>query len=252
MQLQRMTWPQVERYFSERDTVIVGVGSCENHGTHLPLGTDALVPEKLEEMIGERTQVLCTPVLPFGSCDYFTGYPGTVSLGNELLYQVLEKVTDGLYRAGARHFVFLNGHGGNTSSIERVCYALSKHGALGAVLNWWSLAGLLNRDWAGGHGGGEETAAILYVDPSLVDRGAMQPCDIEDLTAEIRSCSLKAVEFRGVKIPVPRDVRPICRNGWLGPDRIEDATREWGEEMLTAVADYAAAFVEAFEKAPLR
>ena len=252
MKLQHMTWPQVERYFAASDTVIIGIGSCENHGMHMPLGTDALIPEKLIAMIEERIEVLCAPVIPFGSCDYFTGFPGSISLGNEVLYQVIGKVADGLYEAGARHFVFVNGHGGNASSIERVCYDLSKKGAIGAVMNWWSMAGSFDPAWAGGHGGGEETAAILYINPDWVDRDAMLLGDIADVSEEIKAVTLKTAQFRGVQIPVPRDARAICRNGWVGPDPIENATAEWGEKMLTTIADYIADFTVEFSKAPLR
>lgn len=252
MKLQHMTWPQVEAYFKSSDTVIIGVGSCENHGMHMPLGTDALVPEKLIAMIEERVDVLCAPVIPFGSCDYFTAFPGTISLGNEILYQVLDRVADGLYQAGARHFVFVNGHGGNVSSIERVCYGLSKRGAIGAIMNWWSMAGSFDPAWAGGHGGGEETAAILYINPDWVDRSAMRPGDIADVSPEIKAVTLKMAEFRGVQIPVPREARPICDNGWVGPDPIENATAEWGEKMLTTIADYIADFTKEFGRAPLR
>lgn len=252
MKLQHMTWPQVEKYFTGSDTVIVGVGSCENHGMHMPLGTDALIPEKLISLIEERVDVLCAPVIPFGSCDYFTGFPGSISLGNEILYQVISKVADGLYQAGARHFVFVNGHGGNASSIERVCYDLSKKGAIGAVMNWWSMAGSFDPAWAGGHGGGEETAAIMYINPDWIDREAMLPGDIMDVSEEITAVTLKTAQFRGVQIPVPRDARVICRNGWVGPDPIENATPQWGEKMLTTIADYIADFIKEFRKAPLR
>ena len=251
MKLQLMTWPQVEKYFVDNDTVIIGVGSCENHGTHMPLGTDALVPEKLIELIEEKVDVLCTPVIPFGSCEYFTEYPGTVSLGDEVLYQVLIKVADGMLNAGARHFVFVNGHGGNIPAIERVCYAISKKGAIGAVLNWWSMAGSFNPDWAGGHGGGEETAAIMYINPDLIDHSAMAEGDIQDVSEEIKAVTLKNAVFKGITITIPRDSRSICRNGWVGPDDIMKATPEWGEEMLNTVADYMVDFVKEFSKAPL-
>ena len=51
---------------------------------------------------------------------------------------------------------------------------------------------------------------------------------------------------------MPRDARAICRNGWVGPDPIENATAEWGEKMLTTIADYIADFTVEFSKAPLR
>lgn len=252
MKLQHATWPQVQAYFQTSDTVIIGVGSCENHGMHMPLGTDALVPEKLIEMIEARTHVLCAPVLPFGSCEYFTGFPGTVSLGDDILRSVLGRIADGLYTAGARHFVFVNGHGGNIPAIEAVCYALSKKGAIGAVMNWWSMAGSFDPGWAGGHGGGQETAAILYINPDWVDRSAMAPGDIAPVAPQIQAVTLKNAQFKGVQIPVPRDARSICRNGWVGPDDVHAATAEWGEKMLTTIADYIAEFIEAFQDAPLR
>lgn len=252
MKLQHMSWPQVEKYFTGSDTVIIGVGSCENHGMHMPLGTDALIPEKLIALIEEKIDVLCAPVIPFGSCEYFTEFPGTVSLGDEILYQVINKVAEGLYHAGARHFVFVNGHGGNIPAIERVCYGLSKRGAIGAVMNWWSMAGSFDPSWAGGHGGGEETAAIMYINSDWIDRSAMLPGDIADVSEEIKAVNLKNAQFRGVQIPIPRDSRAICRNGWVGPDPIEDATAEWGQKMLTTIADYIADFTVEFGKAPLR
>ena len=211
------------------DTVIIGVGSCENHGMHMPLGTDALVPDKLISLVEERVQVLCAPMVPFGSCEYFSDFPGTVSLGDEVLYQVLFHIAEGLYRAGGRHFVFMNGHGGNIPAIERVCYGLSKKGAIGAVMNWWSMAGSFDPAWAGGHGGGEETAAILYINPDLVDRTAMKPGDIADVSEGIRAITLKNAEFRGVQIPIPRDARKICDNGWVGADDIMTATPQWAD-----------------------
>ena len=211
MKLQHMTWPQVQKYFEKNDTVIIGVGSCENHGKHMPLGTDALVPEKIIALIEEKIEVVCAPVIPFGSCEYFTDFPGTVSLGDEVLYQVVHKVAEGLYHAGARHFVFVNGHGG-----------------------------------------GEETAAIMYINEDWIDRSMMEPGDIEDVTPEIKARTLKVAEYKGVQVTIPRDSRPICGNGWVGPDPIENATVEWGREMLNTVADYIADFTVEFAKAPLK
>lgn len=219
---------------------------------HMPLGTDTLIPEKLCEMIEEKVNILCAPAISYGSCDYFTDFPGSVSLGDELLYQLVARVADGLYIAGARHFIFLNGHGGNIAAIERVCYGLSKKRALGAVMNWWSMAGSFNPSWSGGHGGGEETAAILYINPDWVDISAMYECDILDVSENIHSITLKNAQFRRVQIQIPRDVHPICKNGWVGADPIQDATPEWGGEMLSTLADYIVAFIEEFQTAPLR
>ncbi|MEA5059173.1 MAG: creatininase family protein [Candidatus Pelethousia sp.] len=252
MKLQEATWLQVKAYFEENDTVVIGTGSVENHGKHLPLGTDALIPQKLISLIEGKTHVLCTPVMPFGSCDYFTQFPGTISLGDEVLRQVLLKIAQGLYTAGARKFVYVNGHGGNCAAIESVCYAMSKQGAVSAVVNWWSMAaGELNPQWAGGHGGGEETAAIMYVNPDLVDKNQMHPKNLARVSENIESVSLKLGRFKGINVTIPRDVGDVSSNGWYGSDDIKDATPEWGEEMLTTVANYITEFIEEFKTAKL-
>ena len=118
-------------------------------------------------------------------------------------------------------------------------------------MNWWSMAGNFNPEWAGGHGGGEETAAIMYINPELIDKNAMADGDIKDVTSEIKACTLKVAEFKGIPVTIPRDSRPICNNGWVGPDPIEKATAEWGEEMLNTIADYIAEFTTEFSKASL-
>ena len=251
MKLQRATWPQVQEYFKKKDVVIIGTGSLENHGMHMPLGTDALVPEKLIDLVEQRCDILSTPVLPFGNCDYFTDFPGTISLGDEVLTGVLMKIAEGLYNAGARHFIYINGHGGNCAAIDNVCYAMSRKKTVSAVLNWWVMAGEMNPEWAGGHGGGEETAAIMYIDESLIDRSAMKPCDIKDVSCEIKAVSMKNAKFKGLTVTVPRDIHAVAQNGWYGPDDISKATPEWGDKMLNALADYIAEFAEEFQMAPL-
>ena len=50
---------------------------------------------------------------------------------------------------------------------------------------------------------------------------------------------------------MPRPTRDYAENGWIGPDDPREASSAWGEEMLTAVADWMVEFVEAFEKTPL-
>lgn len=73
----------------------------------------------------------------------------------------MRRICDCLYRWGCRYFVILNGHGGNTHALEKVCGYLDRKNAVGTVFNWWTVAGDLNPAWKGGHGAGEETAAMI-------------------------------------------------------------------------------------------
>ena len=119
MYMARSTWTQVRDYFKKHDLVIIGVGSTECHGRHNPLGTDTMAPDRILELLEQRDGTyLVAPTLPYGATDDLVGYPGTVSLGVQGLYDVLSSITRQLFAYGARRFVFLNGH---NSQIEKAC-----------------------------------------------------------------------------------------------------------------------------------
>ncbi len=249
MRLSQMTCEEVRTYFQESDMALLTVGCLENHGSHNVLGVDTLVPEKLLSMIEEKVRIAAAPGIPYGVCDDMTGYPGSISIGEECMYMLLTRITDGLISHGAKKILFLNGHGGNIPTLNRVCVELSKKGVIGVQLNWWIMAGQLNPDWAGGHGGGEETAAMLAVDPKLVHMDQIRSQElINDFGEDFPTAGFDRILFKGIGIPVPRYVDEYTTNGWIGPDHPDAATRKWGEDMLNAVADYIADFIEAFAK----
>jgi len=242
-----MTWPQVGEYFKEHDTVLLSVGSLECHGRHLPMGTDTLIPQKLLELIEPDCDWLIAPTIPFGACDYFREFPGTISLGEDGLYTVLKKVIDGYYAHGARHFAVLNGHGGNNGVLNRIGYELRDRNAILAELNWWTMVWDMNEKWKGGHGGGEETAGIMAVDPGLVDKSAIGPMNLKgSLGEDYETLTFMNSKYKGVSIAVPRLVTEITDNGWRGDDYPGDATEEWGKEMLDTCAKYICDFLRDF------
>ncbi len=248
MRLAGMTWTKVEEYFSKNDMVMLPVGSMECHGRHMPLGTDFMIPDKLAEMIEAKTEILVTPVIQYGMCDYLTDFPGTISIGNDLLYMLVDKIAENLWRSGARKFIFLNGHGGNKNALECVCRNINKKGGLAVILNWWSMAGEFDPEWAGGHGGGEETAAILAIDPDLVDRSQISDSAAKQFSDTILVNGLNTVQFKGINISMPGSVRSVTDNGWFGPDHPADATAEWGRKMLSVFSDWCVEFVDEFRK----
>ncbi|MBR0464764.1 MAG: creatininase family protein [Clostridia bacterium] len=251
MRIANMTWVQAEEYFRHNDILLLSVGSIECHGRHLPLGTDTLIPEKLLDLIEPQTDVAIAPIIPFGACDSQTEFPGTVSLGQDTLYQVFTKLTQGFKAHGVRRFVVLNGHGGNIPVLDRVALDLYRQGCLLAQMNWWLMAWDLNPAWKGGHGGAEETAGVLAVDPSLVQWNEVEDMYLKPLSEEIESTGFKTVKYKGVEIPLVRPVTAISDNGWIGPDHPKHATEVWGTDMLDACAAYIADFMNAFRTVPL-
>lgn len=252
MRLSHITWPMAENYFKESDTVLLSVGSIECHGRHLPLGTDTLIPERLLELIEEKSDVLIAPTIPYGACDSLSDYPGTINLGLDLLYGVMKRLVDEFWRHGARHFLVLNGHGGNMKTLDQIGFEVYRRGGIMANLNWWLMVWDMNPAWKGGHGGGEETAGIMGIDPSLVDRSEIGgPLKLFGPTEELEQTGFANVRYKGVEVAVPRIVTDITDSGWIGPDHPNTATEEWGREMLQTCADYIVDFIDAFNRIPV-
>lgn len=255
MRIELSTWPAVEDYFQRgNDLVVMAIGSTEEHGRHNPLGTDTLAPnlllDKIDAALGK--DVLIAPTIPFGNADDLLGFPGTLSIGYDLLRSLVRTLSMQLYDYGARRFLFINGHGPNIKPISSVCEELNRRGCLAARADWWLMAGELNPAWRGGHGGAEETAAVMAVDPSLVDVSEIGPMALaNDISDELPTSGWDNVEFKGAHVAVPRDACRYAGNGWIGPDDPVLADSEWGGQMMDGVAEYLVDFIGALRRAPL-
>jgi creatinine amidohydrolase len=242
----------VEEYFKHNDMVILSCGSIESHGKHNPLGVDTLVPDKLLDLIEEKSNVLIAPTMPYGATDDLTAYPGSIDIGGETMRLVMQSIADDLVKCGARRFVVVNGHGGNVNPLDRVSLNLHRRGMYMAVFSWWVTAGELNAAWAGGHGDIQETSAVLGVDPKLVKWEYMEDQNlVDDISPLLPTDGFDHVKFGDGKPRFFRDTRAYATNGWVGKKHPKDATVELGTEMLQTTADYISSFIETFKNVPL-
>ncbi len=118
MRLQLMTWPEVEKYLKSSTGIIVPIGATEQHGPTGLIGTDAICAETLAWKTGELADAIVGPTLPVGMSEHHMHFPGSVTLRPTTLATVVCDVALSLARHGFRRIFFLNGHGGNTSSID--------------------------------------------------------------------------------------------------------------------------------------
>jgi len=109
--LQEMSWQDVQRFRESRgDLAIIPVGSVEQHGFHLPVGTDSMVAIRLAHDAAQKTNALVTPPLWFGWSPHHLALPGTISIRPEILIEMLFDVLSSLATHGFRRFVIVNGH----------------------------------------------------------------------------------------------------------------------------------------------
>ena len=69
MFLAKMNYLEVEEYLKKSDTIVIPVGSLENHGKHMPLGTDTMIPDKIAELLDEKSDLLIAPTINYGATD---------------------------------------------------------------------------------------------------------------------------------------------------------------------------------------
>jgi creatinine amidohydrolase len=105
----------------EKTIVVLPIGSVEQHGAHLPVGTDTLIVEALVDgVLRQLADVPCLflPTLWLGKSNEHSAFAGTLSLSRETLSRVVEDIATSVARVGFRKLVFMNGHGGNTALLD--------------------------------------------------------------------------------------------------------------------------------------
>ena len=119
-----MTNPELEAYLrsrGEKATVLVPVGSTEQHGPHGPLGTDALIPIEIARRMAPGIGALVAPAVNYGLSYPHAGFTGVVYLRMATFAALIEDLCDQFSQMGFRRIVFLNGHYDNTYAIAYAC-----------------------------------------------------------------------------------------------------------------------------------
>jgi creatinine amidohydrolase len=159
-----MTWTDVRS-----PILVVPVGSCEQHGPHLPLHTDTVVASALARALAERRgDCVVAPALTITASGEHQGFAGTLSIGNAAMADlVIELVRSADWSQGV---VFVNGHGGNSTAMTLAGDTLTQESRRPLV--WWP-------SMPGGdpHAGHVETSLMLALAPEEVrlDRAVAGP-----------------------------------------------------------------------------
>jgi creatinine amidohydrolase len=170
-----MSWDEVGKLLKKTDTVLIPVGSMEQHGTHLPLGTDTYIATEIARRVSEKIGVAFTSGIPYGfSIEHFN-FLGTITLTPESLMGVMRDVCEGMVRHGFKKIILINGHGGNASILETLIQSLkAKHKATFALINITDMAACYLQQSRGlrpsvvTHADELETSLLLAIDKTKV------------------------------------------------------------------------------------
>jgi creatinine amidohydrolase len=178
-----------DRLAADPDCVaLIPVGATEQHGPHLPVGTDTIIATALADAAAGETAVVLPP-LAFGSSFFHgTRMAGTVAFSGEETAATAWLVAEACVDSGFRRLLFVNGHVGNAAALWIACDRFRREfpELRVGVMQWWDLTSDIARsatkdavDW---HANAAETSLMLVLRPELVDTERMLDADDPDRT----------------------------------------------------------------------
>lgn len=193
--IEEMNAVQVKKAVNERTIAILIFGACENHGDHMPFGSDFIFPTEIAKRLAAKAgNVIVLPAIPYGVSLHHYQFQMTMSINPETLVGIISDLLSSLIQNKIRRVLIINGHDGNIGPIEIAARSIKhKHPemVIACLESWWTLVGQLRKDlfeiWNGlGHGGEAETSALLAVRPELVNMNSAPNEVIPKLADNIR------------------------------------------------------------------
>ena len=171
-------WPDISGPAHARWIAVLPLAATEQHGPHLPLGTDVLIAQAYLARVREHLPDTCPatflPVQPVGISTEHVSYPGTLTLPTDVALKTWMALGESIARAGIKKLVMVTSHGGNSAAMSLVAQDLrAQHGLLAVTTGWARFGapdGLFSEDELhhGIHGGAVETSIMLARYPHLV------------------------------------------------------------------------------------
>jgi len=190
MLMQHSFWPEVEAYLKDKNTIIVPIGSTEQHGPTGLIGTDTLCAESIAEAVGETLGLMVGPAISVGMAQHHLAFPGSISLRPTTLIAVIKDYVQSLAQSGFSRFFFINGHGGNTASVKTAFSEIQADRSFGdgkatsihcALVNWYEPEGVAKLrkemfpEGEGSHATPSELALTWHLLPDLARTEALEP-----------------------------------------------------------------------------
>ena len=243
-----MTRPELEAYLSKKPNpvVIIPLGSIEQHGVQLPLGTDSLSAIEICKAIAKRTDSLVLPITWVGYSEHHMGFKGTITFSQDTLARIITDTIRSLSYHGLKRILIVNFHGGNTDILNFAVKESSRKYKVNIITNSPEdqdpFTTLKNFDI---HAGKEETSFMLNLFPELVDIVKIKEWNstvkFPKLIERARKLCFERNEdcqqlLKIVKSYLP-DTHELTSSGVYGVVDIKEATKEGGKKIFDKVVN---------------
>ncbi len=191
--LANLSSPAVAKYLKKNKTIILPIGSTEQHGPDGILGIDHLTATGIAYAVSELTGVISAPPINYGMAMHHLGFSGTIALRPTTYINLICDVLDSLKRHGFRHVIVINGHGGNKGPfLNALAERVDEYAEMDfSFVNWWVMQGLQKNiidKYFGAKEGYHATPTEVSVTMALVPGSMVMPksykCPQKEVSAE--------------------------------------------------------------------
>jgi creatinine amidohydrolase len=230
------------KQFIKHETVgLLIFGACENHGDHMPFGSDFIMPFELAKRVAASygKKMIVFPPIPYGVSSHHKDFFMTISFEPDTMVNVIRDILQSLVNNSITRILIINGHDGNIAPIELASRIIKERNpgvVISCLESWWTLVGSLNKElfdvWNGlGHGGEAETSAMLAVRPDLVNMTVAPKDVVPKLPDNVR---------------IFWKFKELTDTGATGAPR--KATRKKGDKIISILENVLLAFILDMEK----
>jgi creatinine amidohydrolase len=215
--IDELSWPEVGRALARDPRLLLPVGALEQHGPHLPLGTNTLVARSVARALSVELEVLRAPTFPYGVTLGGGPWAGTAGLGRKTFHRALNELLGRWEDHGVREFIVITAHRYDPH-LEAILMALTADSTTTVFdLSQIDVSDLLDGNPAHEHGGELETSLVLHLAPDRV-----RASEMSDFVPEYRALR----KYTRGRVPTP----PQESRGLVGsPSR---ATAEKGRAVF--------------------
>ena len=253
--LHEMAWPDVKQALNRTDTILIPVGSTEQHGPHLPLGSDTIIPIGVCTRIARKIGALVGPPIYTVISSYHMAWPGTITLRESTFIDLIKDYCRSLVKHGFKRIILVNEHGGNSAPLaiasRQLTEELSPVKFIPIVMvdflekdefkKYYGLKG-------GSHSNEYETATILALRPELVR--------MENAVAEWPEKFIKFLEegmdhmqYIKMQHAMIKSLKELTKSGVFGdPTKAHENTDVTSGQQLERICDRIVTLLNKFEE----
>jgi creatinine amidohydrolase len=245
LRIEELSAPKFTEILKKTKTVVVPLGSIEQHGPHLPLGTDLIIATEIARRIADGLGCPLGPAIPYGNSIVMRNMTGTFTLSPNTFSANMADICRTYASQGFKTVILVNGHAGNIGSLDQVAFEVSQEKGIRVIrIDWWIIAQREIRQILESplyHACEGETSVMLAINPNLVD---MRRASKDETMADLAN---RLTEKRPEEMPeLYTAFEKLTKTGVVG-DPVKANTSK-GQRILDIVVENSLQFLKRLEK----